>query len=42
MVTKNVRKSFIENDKMENILMTSLCPKIFIGLQKYAKKFGFI
>jgi hypothetical protein len=37
MVTRNVRKSFMENDKMENILMTSSCPKIFKGLQKCKK-----
>jgi hypothetical protein len=37
VVTKNVRKSFMENDKMENILMTSLCPKIFKGLRKCKK-----
>jgi hypothetical protein len=27
----------MENDKMENILITSLCPKIFRGVQKCKK-----
>ncbi len=41
MVTKNVKKSFMENGKIENILMTSLCPKYLEGY-KNAKKFIFI